>query len=165
MNTLYIAQKLFSVFGSFDVTDTDGKTVYRVQGEFAWTKKLIVYDRFGAEVGMIRGVFSFLPKYEVWIHGRKAGEIRQEFSLLRPKFAIDFMGWQAQGNFLGLDYQITNGRGEVVGSIDKELWHLTDHYAIHFDEPEDALPVLMLVLAVDAVYERNAAFSSGAAAG
>ena len=55
-----------------------------------------------------------------------------------------------EGDWLGWDYSIVDGRGEAVATISKELLNWTDTYSIEVTRPEDALSALMVVLAIDA---------------
>lgn len=48
------------------------------------------------------------------------------------------------------DYQIMNSRNQCVATISKEIFRLTDTYVIDVCNEEDALDVLLLVLAIDA---------------
>ena len=42
---------------------------------------------------------TFLPKFELYVGERLAGEIVKEFTLLRPKFQLDCNGWTVEGDF------------------------------------------------------------------
>ena len=53
------------------------------------------------------------------------------------------------GDFMGWEYEITDGQRQVA-AISKELLHWTDTYVLDIAKPEDALYVLMFVLAIDA---------------
>lgn len=55
-----------------------------------------------------------------------------------------------EGSFLEWDYYVLGSSGQAIASVSKELLHWTDTYVIDVAEPEDALSVLMLVLAIDA---------------
>lgn len=48
------------------------------------------------------------------------------------------------------DYSITDEDGNLVATVDKEILHMTDTYVLDIEKPEDALHVLMFVLAIDA---------------
>lgn len=65
-------------------------------------------------------------------------------------YNIDFNGWHIEGDWTEWDYTITGPDGEKVAAISKELLHWTDTYVLDIADPEDALYVLMFVLAIDA---------------
>lgn len=156
METMYIEQKFWSLWGRFEVLHADGSLDFTVQGEPSLTKKLLIFDPQGRQVGEIRqAFFSFLPKFELYENGQLIGEIHKDLSLFRPKYSISCGGWQAQGNLLGWDYKVTGPDGNLIGQIHQEIWHITDHYAITYADGTDALRLLMLVLAIDAVNQQE----------
>ena len=148
---LLFKQRMFSWFDSYDIYDEAGNTVYTVKGELAWGHQLRIYDRNGCEVGLVKQrVFTWLPKFEIYINGQLIGSVNKEFSLFTPKFNLDFNGWTVSGNWMGWDYSIYNATGLSVASVSKELFNWTDTYVLNIHNPQDALYVLMLVLAIDA---------------
>lgn len=148
---LLFKQRLFSWLDSYDIYDDAGNTVFVVKGALAWGHLLRIYDARGNEVGYIREkMFSFLPKFEMYVGDRYAGCISKEFSFFRPKFNIDYNGWHVDGDWFEWDYAVLDSVGRSVASVSKELWNWTDTYAIDVYDPQDALYALMLVLAIDA---------------
>ena len=64
--------------------------------------------RCGAyEIGFIKQkLFCFLPTFEIEWNGQLMGHIEKRFALFRPKYDVDFMGWRAEGDFMGWDYDV-----------------------------------------------------------
>ena len=148
---LLFKQRFFSWFDSYDIYDSTGRVVYSVKGELSWGHLLRIYDAYGREVGHIKQeVFTFMPKFYMYVGDECMGSICREFTFFTPKYNIDYKGWYVEGDWLEWDYSISNERGETVASISKELWQWTDTYTIDVYDPEDALYALMLVLAIDA---------------
>ncbi len=148
---LLFKQRMFSWFDSYDIYYEDGSVAYTVKGQLSWGHKLVIYDAQGRELGMVREVvLAMLPRFELAVHGQVIGQIRKEFSLLRPKFNIDMNSWHVEGNLLEWDYQVLTPTGAVAATVSKELLHWTDTYLIDVAVPSDALYCLMLVLAIDA---------------
>ncbi len=148
---LLFKQRLFSWFDSYDIYTEDGSVCYTVKGQLAWGHLLKVYDAQGHEVGEVRErLLSLLPKFEVSCGGQYLGCIRKEFSLLRPRFDIDYNGWSVQGDWMGLDYAITGPGGRCIATVSKELLRMTDTYVLEIEDPADALHVLLFALAMDA---------------
>ena len=148
---LLFKQRMFSWFCSYDVYDEAGNVVFVVKGELAWGHLLRIYDANGAEVGYIQEkVLTWLPKFEVYMGGRYLGSICKEFTFFKPKFNIDYNGWQVDGDWLEWDYRILDGAGRGVAAVSKQLWNWTDTYMIDVYDPADAVGALMLVLAIDA---------------
>ena len=70
--------------------------------------------------------------------------------MFTPRYDIDFNGWHVEGSIMEWDYSITDEDGNLVATVDKEILHMTDTYVLDIEKPEDALHVLMFVLAIDA---------------
>lgn len=148
---LLFKQRFFSWFDSYDIYDEEGNTVYVVKGQLAWGHRLKIFDAFDNEIGTVQErVFTFLPKFELYLGENYIGCISKEFTFLKPKYNIDCNGWQIEGNFFEWDYVILNREGACIAEISKQLFNWTDTYVIDVHDPEDALCALMLVLAIDA---------------
>ena len=148
---LLFRQRFFSWFDSYDIYNEAGQTVYTVKGQLAWGHCLKIYNAQGREIGTVKErVFTFLPKFEMYLGDRYIGCISKEFTFFFPKYHIDCNGWHVDGDLFEWDYQILNSSGRPVANITKELWNWTDTYVIDVHEPQDALCALMLVLAIDA---------------
>ena len=148
---LLFKQRLFSWLDSYDIFGEDGQVIYTVKGQLSWGHCLKIFDANGYEVGMVKErIFSFLPKFELYMGQQYVGCIRRELSFFVPRYFIDCNGWQVEGNFFEWDYGIVDTRGCKIADIYKELFRLTDTYSIYVEDPKNALCTLMLVLAIDA---------------
>lgn len=148
---LLFKQRLFSWLDSYDIFNEAGETVYTVKGKLSWGHCFKIYDAVGNEVGTVKErIFSFLPKFEIYKGENYLGCISKEFSFLKPRYNIDFCGYTVDGNCLEWDYNIYNSNGGNIAKVSKELWNWTDTYVIDTAHTEDALNILMLVLAIDA---------------
>lgn len=148
---LLFKQRFFSWFDSYDIFDENGSTVYTVKGELAWGHQLRIYDAAGNELGLVKQrVLSFMPRFELYVKDQYIGCISREFTLFRPRYNIDFNGWQVEGSWMEWDYSIVDAYGAKVADISKEIWNWTDTYSLDIYDPQNALCTLMLVLAIDA---------------
>ena len=110
-----------------------------------------ILDRNGNHIGTVKeSVFAFLPRFDIYIDNVHQGSIRREFAFFKPKFTMDFRDWELNGDFMEWDYEIVNSAGEVIASVSKELFKLTDTYSIDVKNTEDALSALLMVIAIDA---------------
>lgn len=152
---LYIRQRIFSWTDSYDVYDETGEARYEVRAAmFALGHQIHVYDKRAGErceeIGYIRQkLFTLMPQFEIVIGGRVVGTIRKEFSFLRPRYHVDFRGWDVEGDFMGWDYRVMEGRTEIM-SISKELFNWSDTYMLRYHNPANEIPGLLLVIAIDA---------------
>lgn len=158
---LYIKQKVFSWTTKFTVKDENGNDKYYVEGElFSWGKKLHVTDVNGREAAFIQQkVFSFLPRYFVFVNGEQIAEIVKEFSFFRPKYSIEGLGWNINGDFWSHDYMITQN-GRPIVTIQKEWMTWGDSYELDIADPRDEIVALSVVLTIDCVMAAQAASSS-----
>ena len=94
---LLFKQRLFSWFDSYDIYDEAGNTVFTVKGELSWGHLLRIYDAIGNDVGYIKErVFTFLPKFEIYLGDNYMGCISKEFTFFKPKFNIDYRCFNGQ---------------------------------------------------------------------
>lgn len=148
---LLFKQRFFSWFDSYDIFDELGNTVYLVKGKPSFGHLLCIYDSNEREIGRIKQkLLSFLPKFEMYLGDSCIGCIRKELTFIRPKFNIDYNGWQVEGDWVEWDYTIHDADGKEIAKITKEYWNWTDTYSIDVADPKDAVYALMLVLAIDA---------------
>ena len=157
---LYIKQKVFSWGDKFTVKDSNGEDRYYVEGEiFSWGKKLHVYDMRGNEVAFIKQeLFTLLPRYSVFIGDDQVAEIVKEFSLFFPRYSIEGLGWEIQGQLLAHDHEVTQG-GHPIVTIRKEWMTWGDTYELDIAEQNDEIIALAVVLTIDAVTESKGGVS------
>lgn len=148
---LIFKQRFFSWFDSYDIYDESGHTFFTVKGRPDWGHRLEIYDRSGRYIGEIREkIFSFLPRFEMYVDGQYMGQIKKEFTFLKPVYSLDCNGWTVNGDWLQWDYKVYDGQGCMVMTASKQLFKWTDTYTIDIVDPNHALISLMIVLAIDA---------------
>ena len=69
---------------------------------------------------------------------------------LEGRLWVELRGfWDVEGDFMGWDYRVTQGSLEIM-SISKQLFNWGDTYALHYQNPANEFPGLLLVIAIDA---------------
>ena len=151
---LYMKQKVFSFRDKFYVKDEYGDDKYYIEGEiFSFGKKLHICDLAGNELALVsQKVLSFLPKFTVEIGGRTVGEIVKKVTFLKPKYIVNGLGWEVEGDFFALNYVIRNDNRDVV-SISKQWMAWGDTFELDIDDNENEILALAVVLAIDAVLD------------
>lgn len=148
---LQFKQRFFSWFDSYDIYDEAGNAVFAVEGRLAWGHRLEIHDHAGNHRGTVKEkVLTFLPRFELYIGERYAGQITKELTFFKPVFSLDCNGWEVRGDWFQWDYEVRSPSGRLVMTASKELFRLTDTYMIDVADPQDALLSLMIVLAIDA---------------
>ena len=148
---LLFKQRFFSWFDSYDIYDEAGATLFAVEGQLSWGHTLHINDAKGEHIATLKQrLFTFLPKFDLYVGEDLLGTITKDFTFFTPAFDVDFNNWHVEGQFMEWDYDILDKFGGRVASISKELWNWTDTYVIDVADPDDALYALMVVLAIDA---------------
>ena len=148
---LLIKQRVFSFGEKFDIYDEQGNVKYFVKSElFSFGQQLHVFDMHDNEIGSVHQVlFSFPKQFEIVMNGSTKGYITKQFTLFWQKYDVDFNGWSVEGDFLDWNYDVYS-QGRPIIKINKEWLAWGDTYTIDFENPEDELMGLMLVIAIDA---------------
>lgn len=148
---LLFRQRFFSWFDSYDIYDEQGRTVFTVEGKMSWGHKLHILDSEGVHIGTVKQeVFTFLPKFELYIGEEYIGRIVKALTFFVPSYQLECNGWSVSGDFMEWEYTIEGTAGDTVAVVSKELFQFTDTYTIDVADPNDALLALMVVLAIDA---------------
>ncbi len=149
---LILKQKMFSLLDSFDIYGEDKKVIYKVKGELSLGHKLKIFNPEGDELGEVnQKLISVTPTFELYEKGKKIGSIKKKlFKLFGSAYSIEALGWTAKGNFTEWNYSIKDSNGNLVATIGKQIFNLTDTYVLDVANPQHALHVLMFVLAIDA---------------
>ena len=104
---LLFKQRFFSWFDSYDIYDEAGNVVYTVKGQISWGHLLRIYDSNGNELGYIKEkVFTWQPKFEMYLGDTYIGNIKKEFTFFTPKYDIDCNGWHVEGDWVEWNYSL-----------------------------------------------------------
>lgn len=149
MATIYLAQKFFTFRDGFSVYGENGQAIYNIKTPLiSLTSELKVDNASGKQAGEVRkSMDPLFPGYNLFVNGKKIGRLYQEMSLFGPKMHVTRLDWTVEGNLTGWSYKVKKGFS-TIGSISHQFWHMTDHYAISFENDQDALPLLLIALAV-----------------
>ena len=153
---LYIKQKVFSFRDKFYVKDEYGEDKYYVEGElFSFGKKLHIYNLAGNELALVhQKVLSFMPKFTVEINNTTICEIVKKLTLFKPKYMVNGLGWDVEGDIFAHDYVITSCNRSIV-SIHKQWMTWGDTFELDIDDNENEIVALGVVLAIDTVLDAN----------
>ena len=90
------------------------------------------------------------------------------FHLIKDITNIEGLGWQLQGNILGLNFELYDANGQIVAVIAQKLLSLHDKYCIDIYQPEhEKIVVAILVTLQHMIRDRenaSAASSSNSSA-
>ena len=149
---LCIQQRVFAWGDTYDIYDKNGQARYYVKAElFTFGHQIHVYETAsGREVGSIhQHLLTLTPGFDIVIGGQTCGTVKRRFTLFSQEYDVDFRGWHCQGDMFGWDFCVMHGSRQIM-SISKEWLSWGDTYMLHFENPADEIPGLLLVLAIDA---------------
>lgn len=151
---LYMKQKVFSFKDKFTIKDEQGNDKYYIEGEFlSLGKKLHIYDMNYNELAFVRQkILAFMPKFTVEVGGREIAEIVKKLTFLRPKYYVDGLGWEVNGDLFSHNYSIFSGTNEIV-SISKIFMSWGDTFELDIKDNGNEVIALAVVLAIDAVMD------------
>ena len=163
---LYLKQKFFSWKDRAWVKDEAGQDKYFIEGKvLSIGKKLWIMTPSGEQLAFVRQkVPTLLPKFIVEIGGREVATIVKKFTFLKPKYVIDGLGWDVQGDFLGHDYTVYASDRPII-TIHKRWMSWGDAFELDIASGTDEVLALSVVVAIDAVMDAqdtaaSASFSS-----
>jgi uncharacterized protein YxjI len=155
-----IKERFLDVGDDFDITDDQGRKVFRVDGKVLTVRnRLVIEDTAGREVASVhRHLVAVRPTYEVTIGGQKAAEVRKAlFTPFREKFTIDVPGpddLTMKGNLFDHEFTVERG-GREVASVSKKWFSIRDTYGVDIADGENHLLILASVLALELAMARE----------
>ena len=157
---LLFTQTLISHFLGYKIYNQDKEIVYIVKRKFSFGHLLKIYDKNNNELGTVEGdSFSLTPQFNLYVKENWVGSVTKDVSFFKPRFIVDLKGWQLSGDIFEWEYEIRTRDKKPIAYLSKAMG-LTSTYAMTVCNKDDALLVLMLVLAIDCEKSTRASFHS-----
>ena len=153
----YIDQTFDIPWGNFDVLAEDSSKAFHVDAKLSLGHQLEIFDKAGNPVGRLVEQLEVVPTYLAWENGVHRGTIQRKLAFPKPKLVIDYKDWEISRTFNNVHFDIKDKSEKLVAKVDREKWRLKDHYVMDVVHEEDALTVLLLMLAVSAIREETRA--------
>lgn len=152
---IFYLKEEFMSFDHFDIWNEADEIVYSADREFFnFGRKLVLLDAAGNEAATVQHLpFSFPCTYALRI-GTREYALTRNFALFSRSYSIDELGWQVEGDFMGLDYEIT-AQGARVAVIERAWPNFSDSYRLEVTQDRDALLALCTVIAIDCCDEEH----------
>lgn len=167
VRSLFTSTKVFTLHHEINITDEYGKTVYESHSKFLSLRdKTEVTDAYGELVAYIeRQLISLHNRHFVTMADGTEFQISSElFHLVRDVINIEELGWQIQGNILGLNFQLYDAEGEIVAVISQKMFSIHDKYCIDIYQPEyEKIVVAILVTLQHIMVDRESTSAGGGA--
>ncbi|MCE5231005.1 LURP-one-related family protein [bacterium] len=147
-------QHFFTLTDDYTIEDENGEPAYIVSGKFfSFGDNLTLSDAQGNELAKIeQQLLSWGPTYNIYTGGELVATIKKAlFTFFNCRFSIDVPGpddLEASGDLLDHEYAIARGN-DVVATVSKTWFSLTDTYGIEVADGEDPVLVLASAIVID----------------
>ncbi len=162
--SLFTSTKVFTLHHKIDITDDREQVVYQASSKFfSLRDKTDITDAAGNPVAhMERKVFSIHQRHFVTMADGLQFELSTELlHLIKDITNIVGLGWQLQGNVLGMNFELYDRDGSIIAVIGQKMFSLHDKYCVDIYQPEqEAVVVAILITLQHMIRDREAASSS-----
>ena len=157
---LVVKSPFYELKEKYLVWDENLAEKYHITGKLiSLTHHLSVFDLEGNKLAYIKEKLVALrspisldsnPKdFVIEVGGKKLGKIKTKGALLKRKFTISFNDWVVEGDIIGFNYTVLNGK-DIVMKVHQKLLSTTDTYILDIYNPEDELICLVIAIVIDA---------------
>ena len=164
VNSLFTSTKVFTLHHAMEITDEGGNVVYTATTKFpSLHDKTDVKDASGQQVAHIeKKLLTLHERHFITMYDGLSFELSNElFHLVRDVTNIEGLGWQLQGNILGMNFQLYDENGGIIAVISQKLMSIHDKYCVDIYRPElEMIVVAILVTLQHMMRDRAAAASS-----
>ena len=161
--TLFTTSKIFTLHKHIDITDAQERVVYEANTKFpSLHDKTDVTDAHGNQVAHIeRKVFTLHERHFVTMASGERFQISNElWHLVKDVTNIEELGWQLQGNIVGLNFELYDRDGSIIAVIGQKMFSIHDKYCIDIYKPElEPIVIAILVTLQHMIKDREAASS------
>ena len=161
--TLFTTSKVFTLHKHIDITDAQERVVYEANTKFpSLHDKTDVTDAHGNQVAHIeRKVFTLHERHFVTMASGERFQISNElWHLVKDVTNIEELGWQLQGNIVGLNFELYDRDGSIIAVIGQKMFSIHDKYSIDIYKPElEPIVIAILVTLQHMIKDREAASS------
>ena len=159
--TLFTTSKVFTLHKHIDITDAQERVVYEANTKFpSLHDKTDVTDAHGNQVAHIeRKVFTLHERHFVTMASGEHFQISNElWHLVKDVTNIEELGWQLQGNIVGLNFELYDRDGSIIAVIGQKMFSIHDKYCIDIYKPElEPIVIAILVTLQHMIKDREAA--------
>jgi uncharacterized protein YxjI len=148
VRSLFTSSKVISLHHRIEITDERENVVYRAETKFpSLHDKTEIYDAAGNHVAhMERKLLTLHQRHYITMDSGIAFELSTElFHLIKDITNIEGLGWQLQGNVLGLNFELYDGAGQIIAVIAQKMLSLHDKYCMDIYRPEYE-PIVVAIL-------------------
>ena len=165
VRSLFTSSKVVSLHHRIEVTGADESVVYRAETKFpSLHDKTEIYDAAGRHVAhMEKKLFTLHERHFITMDIVLAFELSYElFHLIRDFTNIEGLGWQLQGNILGLNFELYDQNGEIIAVFAQKMFSLHDKYCVDIYRPQYEQTVVAILVTLQHMIRDRAGAASAA---
>ena len=167
-HSLFTSSKVFTLHRRIEITDDAENVVYRAETKFpSLHDKTDIFDAEGRQIAHIeRKFFSLHERHFITMADGTAFEMSNElFHLFKDITNIEGLGWQLQGNVVGLNFRLYDMDGSIIAVISQKMISLHDKYCVDIYRPQHEQAVVAILVTLQHMIKdrENAASSSSSA--
>lgn len=169
VRSLFTSTKVFTLHHRIDITDDREQVVYQAQTKFpSLHDKTDITDASGKPVAHIeKKILTLHQRHFITMSDGQSFELSNElFHLIKDITNIEGLGWQLQGNILGLNFELYDQAGNVIAVIGQKMLSIHDKYCVDIYQPELERQVVTILITLQHMIrdrENSAAASSSSA--
>lgn len=162
--SLYTSSKIASIHQQIDIMDGNEQIQYQSKSKFfSLRDKTDITDANGSQVAHIeKKIFSLHEKRFITMpDGRQFTLSNELFHIVKDITNIEGLGWQLQGNVLGLNFVLIDENGAPVAVIGQKMLSLHDKYSIDIYQPQHEHVVVAILISLQKMIRERQSSSSG----
>ena len=166
VRSLFTSTKVLSLHHRIEITDEAENVVYTVKTKFpSLHDKTDVSDAAGNPVAHIeKKIFTLHERHFITMADGTAFQLSNElFHLIKDISNIEGLGWQLQGNILGLNFRLYDEAGRILAVISQKMISLHDKYCVDLYRAEAEQKVVAILITLQHMIHDRAASSSSSA--
>ncbi len=167
-HSLFTSTKVFTLHHHIDITDETERVVYQADSKFlSLHDKTDVTDAQGGHVAHIeRKFFTLHQRHFVTMADGLSFQLSNElFHLIKDITNIEGLGWQLQGNIVGLNFELYDAEGQIIAVIGQKMLSIHDKYCVDIYRPEyEQIVVAILVTLQHMIKDRESSSSASVSA-
>ena len=164
IRSLFTSTKVMTLHHRIEITDANENLVYRAETKFpSLHDKTEIYDASDRHVAhMEKKLFTLHERHFITMEDGTAFELSNElFHLVKDITNIEGLGWQLQGNILGLNFELYDRDGSVIAVIGQKIVSMHDKYCVDIYRPEhERIVVAILITLQHMIRDREPSSSS-----
>ena len=149
VRSLFTSTRIISLHHNITVTDEHENPVYYAKSKFfSIHDKTDIITADSEYIAHIERKFWTLHQrhYVTMADGQRFELSNELFHIVKDITNIEGLGWQLQGNILGLNIELYDSTGSIIAVISQKMLSLHDKYCVDIYQPEHEKAVIAILI-------------------